>query len=72
MGLKRLSGHGDWPVCVQVAPFQRSQTLAGTSLDLVFLDELGAAEVQELGPGICDFPSFKNIRKGLWAVLPDT
>lgn len=46
--------------CVQVAPFWRSQTLAGTSLDLVFLDELGAAEVQELGPGLCDSPALKT------------
>lgn len=46
--------------CVQVAPFWRSQTLARTSLDLAFLDGLGAAEVQEMGPGLCDAPALKT------------
>lgn len=52
--------------CVQVAPFWRHQILARTSLDLVFLDELGAAEVQEMGPGLCDAPSFKDTGGSNW------
>lgn len=50
--------------CVQVAPFWRSQTLAGSSLDFVFLDDLGAAEVQEMGPGLCDAPALKTWGRG--------
>lgn len=51
--------------CVPVIPFWRSQTLARTSSDLVFLDELGAAE---MGPGLCGAPALKNTRRERWAV----
>lgn len=43
--------------CVPVIPFWRSQTLARASSDLVFLDELGAAE---MGPGLCGAPALKT------------
>lgn len=46
--------------CVQVAPFWRSQTLARNSLNLAFLDGLGAAEVQETRPGLCDAPALET------------